>query len=424
MTRRGKGGSVDEVLPPQIQEALDGLMKQPMEVRRAAARSLITEGESSQAIMRYLERWKPLSELGEVFERAPPRRMHLIEEPGLNEEGEEWTGIMPLGNVAMLTSAGGSGKTMAALQLALAVATETKWLGKYRTRHPGHALIVTGEEPEEEVRRRLYDAGRAMSLTPAQHILARQRITVMAMEGEDVALLDNEHRPAEFLDFLQMELRANNVEWRLLVLDPLSRFAGGDTEVDNHAATKFVRAVESLLQAPGRPTVLLTHHTNKSSRQADKPKASASDARGATGLTDGVRWVANLTREDGDLVRLDFTKSNYTKVGQWTQLVRVEGGALQVETAVQRTLREKKQAETEAEAEAKKKQAEAEAKVKQAEAEAEAKRKQAEAKAKAKQADAAKPQPVQQALRGTHGKGRGPSRGTSIDEYEPSDEDT
>lgn len=343
--------SADEELPPQLQEALERLKKQPVEVRLAAARALIADGERSLSIMRYFDRWKPLGEFGrEVFELEPPRRKYLVEEPGLNDEGERWTGIMPLGKVAMLASAGGSGKTMAAMELALAVATGADWLNKYRTPNPGHVLVVLGEEDEEEARRRLYYAGKVMRLTSAQHEQAMQRITVMAMEGEDVALLDNEHRPAEFLTWLQMELRDPKVEWKLIVLDPLSRFASGDTEIDNHAATKFVRAVESLLQVPGRPTVLLTHHTNKSARQADKSKdskASASDARGATGLTDGARWVANLspTRDGDDLVLLEFTKSNYTARGQRSELVRELGGALRAETPAERHSREQKQAE-------------------------------------------------------------------------------
>jgi RecA-family ATPase len=341
-----------EVMPPSVQDALEFVRGRPLETRLAVARDLITDGERAMPIMRYFTRWKQLAELGrEVFDVEPPRRKYLIEEPGLNDEGERWTGIMPLGKVAMLASAGGSGKTMAAMELALAVATGTDWLNKYRTPNPGHVLVVLGEEDEEEVRRRLYYAGRVMRLTPAQVEQAMQHITVMAMEGEDVALLDNEHRPAEFLTWLQMELREPKVEWKLLVLDPLSRFASGDTEVDNHAATKFVRAVESLLQVPGRPTVLLTHHTNKNARKDDKAKASASDARGASGLTDGARWVANLSpsRDGEDLVLLEFTKSNYTARGQRTELVReYGGGALRVETQAERHMREQKQAEAEA----------------------------------------------------------------------------
>ena len=52
--------------------------------------------------------------------------------------------------------------------------------------------------------------------------------------------------------------------FRLVVVDPLSRFAGPDAEKDNAAATRFMQALESLA-APDR-AILNAHHTNKLSR--------------------------------------------------------------------------------------------------------------------------------------------------------------
>lgn len=290
-------------------------------------------------------RWKTLEAHGGLqwFEVAPPRRRWLLELPGDNADtGERSTGILPLGKVGMLAAAGAAGKTMALLQLALAVATGREWLDTYTTPNPGHVLLALGEEDLEEVRRRIYSAGRLMRLTDAQRATAARQIVVLPLAGTRLALTDEHGLPTLVHTELMARLSGAEHEWRLIVLDPLSRFAGLDAEVDNHAATSFVESLEALAQTRGGPSVLVAHHTTKASRAADGDAGAATAARGASALTDGVRWVANLEpdRSARDRVRLSITKTNYSLQAPALTLVRCDGGALRAETPAELAQRE------------------------------------------------------------------------------------
>lgn len=301
------------------------------------------------AIGRLRDKWKTLHELGGLdwFATAPPRRRWLLELAGLDADtGERSTGVLPLGKVGMLAAAGAAGKTMALVQLALAVATGREWLDTYTTPNPGHVLLALGEEDLEEVRRRIYYAAKQMRLTDEQRQLAAERIVALPLAGTRLALTGLGGDQTDVLKELTDLLNESGHEWRLIVLDPLSRFAGCDTEKDNAAATLFIEAVETLLEVPGKPTVLLAHHTNKSSR-GDEGNATATNAvRGSSGLTDGARWVTQLEpvklefKDDRDRVTLAFSKGNYTRRLPKLVLVRCDGGALRAETKAERDDRE------------------------------------------------------------------------------------
>jgi acetate kinase len=133
-----------------------------------------------------------------------------------------------------------------------------------------------------------------------------------------------------------------------VILDPLSRFAGCDAEKDNAAATRFVAAIESLLKSPGTPSVLVAHHTSKTSRSKDATAVdeSVDDSRGVSALTDGVRWAARLTRLDDLLARFVVRKSNYSLQGTPVMLVRdsVNSGALRAERSDERDARRTREA--------------------------------------------------------------------------------
>ena len=263
-----------------------------------------------------------LGELGDVFGEKPPRRRWLL------KHGDD--GVLPLGKVAILAAAGGVGKTMACVQLALAVATGRKWLATVdgvggftvAPEGAGRVLLALGEEDVEEVRRRIYHAGLAMGLTADEHKLAREsdrraspRRAPRRIHGRR-GPRDRRRHPAT------REMQGVDVDgWRLVIFDPLSRFAGPDAEVDNSAATRFIETAETFCKLPGAPTVFIVHHSAQAGRGKDRPKDRDAShvSRGATGITDGARWVAALDDErveDVDehlrrLAVLEVVKNNY-----------------------------------------------------------------------------------------------------------------
>lgn len=260
--------------------------------------------------------WKPLD--SETFSAPPPKRSWLLNK------------VLPLGKVGMLAAEGGAGKTMALCQLALAVATGRPWLGNLAVAQAavGRVLLVLGEEDAEEVRRRMWNASRAMGLGTGETASAAKRIVALPLAGVPCSFLERETKGGELADsrfakWLRSKLAEPGDPWRLIVLDPLSRFAGADAETDNAAATRFIQSVEALATSTGA-TALVAHHTNKLARGTGTT-TNTSGARGSSALTDGARWVATLSTEElahDDVVVADrlrrvvtfkVTKSNYAK---------------------------------------------------------------------------------------------------------------
>lgn len=308
--------------------------------------------------------WKWLAESGEdwLTTRGPPRQWLLTRHGG--------AGVLPLGKVGAFLAAGGAGKTMALTQLALAVATGTKWLGTFDVATPGAVLLALAEEDAEEMRRRLFNAAnllfdskdddnkpRKAADVHALTATALGRIVCLPLAGQRVALVEGAGgaiTESPMLADMQARLDAmkdedgHPVKWRLIILDPLSRWSGADTEKDNASATRFVEAVESLaMKTAGRPTVLIAHHTGKNSRGAANDENAA---RGVTALTDGVRWVASMYPDEIDgWVWLKLpTKSNYTATCKEPLLLlrdNKNGGALRVGTDAEEDELEKRRAD-------------------------------------------------------------------------------
>lgn len=252
---------------------------------------------------------------------TPRGRRYLLKHDA--DDGRGPRGVLAAGRVAFLASAGGVGKSHALCQLALAVAVAdlsgTKWLGCFSVEEGGRVLLVMGEEEETEIRRRLFDAAKTMGLNDAQRELAISRIVPMGLAGRTDVALTREVGPgeAETETTFSAAFRAHleSQEWACIILDPLSRFAGGDVEKDNSAATRMVQVLEKFSHLPGIPTVVVAHHTRKGVKGDDSKDAD--DMRGASGLKDGARFVAvleDVERPDEKaprLVRLRVVKNNY-----------------------------------------------------------------------------------------------------------------
>jgi RecA-family ATPase len=254
------------------------------------------------------------------YTQAPPKRTWLLRDTRTPRSD----GVLPLGKVGQIIAEGGAGKTMAVVQLAIAVATGTRWLGALDVASPGRVFHAVGEEDAEEMHRRLYRARRCANapIPPADSIV------VLPLAGVTCPMLELDERrnlrEGPFLPWLRGRL-ASEKGWRLIVVDPLSRFAGPDAETDNAAATRFVQALESVAATTGA-TVLNPHHTNKLSRS--KGAIDGTAGRGSTGLFDGARWQCSLGTEQleiddpdarerlGEIVTLAFTKSNYSRRAQ------------------------------------------------------------------------------------------------------------
>lgn len=267
------------------------------------------------------------------FTKTPPKRSWLLRDARTD------AGVLPLGKVGMLIAEGGAGKTMALIALILATATGSRWFGTFTIANPGKVLALLGEEDHEEVWRRSYNDRRATN----GPIPDDGAIIAIPLAGVPCATIetDREGNPTEttFLLWLRAYVKEHG-PFALVIVDPLSRFAGTDTEANPAAATRFVQALESIATECGA-TVIVAHHTNKLSHAAGVAVTGAA-ARGTTAIFDGVRWAAALTAEKveiddptlagrlGEVVTFSIVKSNYSRKAEPLSLRRdnENGGAL------------------------------------------------------------------------------------------------
>lgn len=265
----------------------------------------------------------PLPPVWETLVRTAPIEWFTVKPPSrtwLLRDGRTGRGLLPLGRVGQIIAEGGAGKSWAAFQFAIAVATGTPWLGTFDVMRPGRVLIIAGEEDDDECWRRLYKSRHAARTSPPPE----GAIVVLPLAGVPCPMLergeDRNVAEAPFLRWLREYVAAHG-PWDLIIVDPLSRFAGPDAEIDNATATRFIQSLESIATLTGA-TVLVAHHTNKLGRMGGRVEAVA--GRGSSALVDGVRWQCSLGSERlalddsdtrkrlGELVTWSHTKSNYS----------------------------------------------------------------------------------------------------------------
>lgn len=298
----------------------------------ARERQLLRDADAPPAPHPLARVWQTLGQW-DLLGRAPAPRPWLLTRPNDVSHALAPMGVFQRGKCGLLIAEGGAGKTIALIELALAVTTGRRWLDHFHVPLPGRVLIALAEEDADEAHRRFYALADAMRLTDEQAADARRNLVVCPLAGIAARLVDPDGARTDFHAELTARL-AQGGPWQLVILDPLSRFAGADTEKDNAAATLFIEAAESLCAAPGNPAVLIAHHTNKLSREPGS-QAKAGHARGATALTDGARWACELQTRGDDGATLTVTKSNYSAVGQPLHLVRDgdRGGYLRAATS-------------------------------------------------------------------------------------------
>ncbi len=258
-----------------------------------------------------LERaWVCLADVPEVLLEEPPPQVWLLS----RWQDQRDHGVLPRGRTGLLTATGGVGKTYALIQLALAVASGGFWLDTFRAAEPGHVLLALAEEDLDEVRRRIWRAANAAELSTSERRAIADRLHILPLAGVSAALTSSPAPGVITATAVAEELRrlleARGVDWSLVILDPLSRWAGGGVEADNEAATRFCQVVETLATVQGTPSVLVAHHSSKTSA-----KDGAADARGVTGIRDGFRWQASMDAVVTDDLRgviLRNRKSNYS----------------------------------------------------------------------------------------------------------------
>ncbi len=211
----------------------------------------------------------------------PPARRWLIRD------------VLPLGVPGMVAAIGGAGKSMLLMDLAIKTASVERRmsmppsaLGGFLDLNPGTAVMLTAEDEQEEVHRRLH------SLVSRLPDPSRLIVVPLPNAGGPLPLVSGGRDGPVLGKGFDTLVNALSVirDLRLLVVDPLQSFAGADVNADPAAGNLFFSALGRIAAETGA-TVLATHHFRKAGNRAILTAHDARESiRGTTALVDGGRW--------------------------------------------------------------------------------------------------------------------------------------
>lgn len=216
-------------------------------------------------------------------------------------------GMLERGCTGVLSAAGGSGKSMLLLQLAVSIVTGKPWVGfegpSWKER--GRVCYLAGEDTAQSVHRRLLAVVDGMGLSTEEQQQLADQLRVVSLARVPLRLFETDGGgrllPGRaYEELLQLLGGDGDGKWAALMLDPAARLCGASMELDNDQATACVQHLEKLSSECGDATVLLATHVSKATKLAGQ-----SHARGVSGLGDASRWALGLVAD-----RLECHKAN------------------------------------------------------------------------------------------------------------------
>lgn len=253
-------------------------------------------------------------------------------------------GIMVRGEVTALLAAGGVGKSLLGLVMAVHLALGRPFLGHENLVGPAKSVIYNAEDSLAEMSMRLHAICTVMRVSfeqvqPFIRLISGKRDRVAGTPGVRLRIVTGGNQPMRDDEAVRALIEAaRDPDVALVSLDPLNKLHTCNGS-DNIAMT-FVMDVLELIAEESDTAVLLAHHISKPS--AGRRTAGNADAsQGAAAIVNGARTVLTLaTPEDEDvaryalrpqerslLVRLDGAKNNRGLLGPepvWLRKVGVK----------------------------------------------------------------------------------------------------
>lgn len=335
-------GSQDEKLAAATKAVLQGNFHDPLNIISA---SLISTGSHPASVTNMLrglmeaypgahdERWEnrykdiPRCVRGAEEKFAPTREsmkseFHEVSIADVLSNPEPphpflWGPYIPMGALTLLSGHGGSGKSLWSMQLSIAAALGSEFLG-YPTIQV-NTLFFSAEDGRSQLRIRAANICRSLGLDPSflngQLYMLDATEAAMLWEGKGS---NQPGAPTENMHALRQYVEQRDIQF--LVVDNASdTFAGN--RFDKSEVTRYIRALTNLVRERGG-SVLMLAHVNRVTVTKHEPSESYSDS---------VAWH-NASRSrlflEGqlDLPRvLKHEKSNYGPLGEEIHLQMIEG---------------------------------------------------------------------------------------------------
>lgn len=248
---------------------------------------------------------------------VPERQWHVID-------------FIPARTVTILAGDGGTGKSLAALQLAIATARGTPWLGQETTE--GRAVFISAEDERDELHRRLA----AVAVAEGFALADLDKLTCLSLAAEDALLSVPEGAGKTMKEtplFRKVEEWLSIHRPAVTVLDTLADLFGGD-EINRGQARQFIGQLRGLALKHGTTILLLAHPSLSGMARGDGNS-------GSTAWNNSVRsrlYMRRTTGEDGaeadpDSRTLEVMKANYGRIGLSLSLRYRDGAFVAVGTA-------------------------------------------------------------------------------------------
>jgi len=239
------------------------------------------------------------------------RFFNASELAGLPVPARQWLvdHLIPSKTVTLFGGDGGTGKSLVALQLAVAAATGTQWLG--RTISHGRVIFISAEDDQDELHRRLADIAQTNGLDFSD----LTDLTIRSLAGEDSLLaIESQLKLIETTLFAELDARAATDEPVLIVIDTLADVFPGN-ENDRSQARQFISILRHLALKRACAVVLLAHPSLSGLN-------SGAGTSGSTAWNNSVRSRLYMSRivQDGnepdpDRRILATKKANYGRIG-------------------------------------------------------------------------------------------------------------
>ena len=255
---------------------------------------------------------------------APPQLWHV-------------PGLIPHRTVTLFSGDGGTGKSLLALQLAVATTAGREWLG--RDVQPGCCLYVSAEDDLGELHRRVERITRTQGIDLAQ----LDQLKIVPLAGEDAVLASPDQRGniiASTPLFACLVKLVQEHRPRLVVLDTSADFFAG-SEIDRTQVRQFIGLLRGLAIRSETAVLLLSHPSLTG-------MSSGSGLSGSTAWNNSVRSRlylsriltkegSNTTELDTDRRTLATMKANYAASGgalslRWNEGVFVLDEAASIST--------------------------------------------------------------------------------------------
>lgn len=189
-----------------------------------------------------------------------------------------------MGTVGSLVAAGGSSKTMYALQFAMDIAMGCEV-------DKGGVLYLPAEDPVEEIGTRIQDIANSAPLSNENLADLEKNFKVWPMLGEspDITAIEEDGEKRPLVDAIIEAAKTNftGEPLRLVIFDTLRRFTYAD-ENDSGQMSNALACMEIICNRTGASCYFL-HHASKGAVLNGRAQEQQA-ARGSSVLTDNIRY--------------------------------------------------------------------------------------------------------------------------------------